>query len=346
MDGGAVLSQIMIPLQNIPILIDRAYKDGLHAVSPAPLRPRRKVAVVGIPRSGTSWVGRVLALGRSVSYSYEPEVPFKERYMQMYIPPSASDPEFFTFIDDCINGRLQRAEDYRPLSTAQLLKRPFADNVLVKWVRFPLVLDWIAVNFPELRVLQTIRHPIPLFLSWEQRGWNLNKSLDRIREKPELMDGPLARYRSVIESVEGDWPSAAAFWCCNVTMQINAIRDGWMLREHEWFCLDPESRFRRVFDYFGFEWTPEVDSFLHGSRSERVRGTPEPRDTQAEVHKWEGKVTDSVLREVLEVMAAFDVPVYPGLDPEALVCEQIEAELLKRARGTDGNQAVDLQEPI
>ena len=111
-----------------------------------------------------------------------------------------------------------------------MLMRPVCRNVVVKWVRMGLALEWIAANFPELQVVQIIRHPIPQFLSWRQRGWNPGLALDRLLRQEQLMHGPLRPYGDVMRTAGGFWEQAAAFWCACACMQYRADRPGWETR--------------------------------------------------------------------------------------------------------------------
>ncbi|WJW74449.1 sulfotransferase [Thiohalobacter sp. IOR34] len=287
---------------------------------PAPLHPQRTIAVVGLPRSGTSWLAKCLALAPGVSYYFEPDVVLDERYMYRYQPAEGDDPELLQHLRRQLGGRI--VDDYviAEQSLAELLARPLAHSVLVKWVRLGLMLEWLARHFPELVVVQLVRHPVPLFLSWRQRGWDPAFNLDLLLRQQVLMEGPLQPWQGVMRSARGYWEQAGAFWGAMVVMQYRAHRPGWFFHEHEWFCLDAEARIGDLAGRLGLEWTPAMSEFLSPGRRRRSGpGYGAPRDPRSEVYKWQGAVATGELAALQAVLREFELPFYPDLAPDRFV---------------------------
>jgi hypothetical protein len=190
--------------------------------------------------------------------------------------------------------------------------------VLIKWVKLVLCLDWLAEHFPDVIVVQTIRHPVPLALSWRPRGWDPGYHIGLMLSQPALTQGPLKPYVSVMQDAETFWEQAGAFWGAISLMQLNQHRPGWFLREHEWYCMEPVVRIRELIDQTGLEWTEQIGHFVLGvGRAAAGPGYGENRDPRTEVHKWEKQITRRELDELESVVRRFELPFYPGLDPEA-----------------------------
>ena len=50
---------------------------------PGPVRAKRRIAVVGMPRSGTSWLAKALSLCDGVSYYFEPDQRLGFEYLKI-----------------------------------------------------------------------------------------------------------------------------------------------------------------------------------------------------------------------------------------------------------------------
>ena len=303
-------------MRALPAGLRRAGRRLLARGLPAP-RPRHRVAVVGLPRSGTSWLGKALSLGPGISYYFEPDVLLPADPLYRYLPAGADDRELERALAAHLDGRAVDEYVIAEQGLRELLTRPGAGTVLVKWVRLGLMLEWIRARFPGLALVQIIRHPVPLFLSWRQRAWDPGFNLQQLLSQPALMSGPLAPFADAMGRAEGFWEQAAAFWGAMTWMQYRAHRAPWLLVEHEWICLDAEPRIRLLADRLGLPVGDGLPRFLSPRRDQASGpGYGPPRDPAAEVHKWRDAVSAAELAAVAGVLEAFDLPFYPGLAPD------------------------------
>jgi len=195
-------------------LRSRLRKTGRQLLArglPAP-SPRHRVAVVGLPRSGTSWLAKALSLGPGISYYFEPDVLLPANPLYRYLPPEADEPVLERVLAEHLDGRAVDEYVIAEQGLRELLARPRARTVLVKWVRAGLMLEWIGARFPGLSLVQIVRHPVPLFLSWRQRDWDPDFNLQQLLSQRALMAGPLAPLADTLSHAEGFWEKAAAFW--------------------------------------------------------------------------------------------------------------------------------------
>ncbi len=287
------------------------------SVWPGPLFARQRVAVSGLPRSGTSWLAKALSLSPRVSYYFEPDNRLGSEYMYRYMQADTADPGLKRFLDRAFRGHIHDEYTIAEQGLAEILRHPLSGTVLVKLVRLPLALDWLAGQFPGLAILQIVRHPAPQFLSWKQRNWSPGRALRRLLEQQELMDGPLAPYRNDMRCAESFWEQAGVFWGAVARLQLQSHRDGWYLREHEWYCADPLDRIHWQLDRMGLSWSNEIGHFINGDSARGSGpGYGRYRDPRAEIHKWEGRLSATELNELESAVKVFKLPFYPGLDPE------------------------------
>lgn len=286
---------------------------------PGPVLAKRRVAVVGLPRSGTSWLAKAISLSNGVSYYFEPDYCLDKQYIFKYLAAEEVDNVLHRHVSFALKGRILHQYVIGEQGFREILFHPFSDTVLVKFVHLPLCLDWMALNFPDLKVVQIVRHPVPLFLSWKQRSWDPANSLGRLLSQEKLVEGPLVQYANIMRNAKTYWEKAGAFWGAVVRMQYDQHRDGWYLYEHEWFCQDSVSRIRWLIESLGLKWNERILDFLTGK--DRGQGVAGPgygkwRDPKDEINKWKSKVTDDDLKELQSTLECFDLPFYAGLQSD------------------------------
>ena len=293
-------------------------RNTLASLMPAPRFARQHLAVSGLPRSGTSWLARALSLAPRVSYYFEPDHVLDESYWYKYLPRDGSDEGLERHMQAVLAGKVRHEYVIAEQGFREMATHAFSDTVLVKWVRLVLALDWIAVHAPGLQIIQTVRHPVPLTLSWRAHDWDPGYSLQRLLKQDSLMQGPLQPFADIMREAGSFWEQAGAFWASVAYLQWQFHRPGWVLKEHEWYCLHAEERIGWLAGEMGLDISEKMREFINcRSSGSTGPGYGAARDPKAEIHKWEDKISSSELAELEQVVSRFSLPFYPGMDPEA-----------------------------
>ena len=286
---------------------------------PGPIKASKRLVVVGMPRSGTSWLAKALSLCDGVSYYFEPDQRLGKRYKYRYLVEDIQDQNLEQHIEKSFHGRISDEYTIAEQSFRDILLHPHSSTVLVKWVRLCVCLDWIAKTFPEIKVVQIIRHPVPLFLSWRARGWEPENDLWILLRQKRLMQGPLLPYVSIMNDAKTYWEKAGALWGAVTFMQWKAHRQDWIFKPHEWYCYDPEKRIYWLAKKLGLVWNRNVNDFLQPDRRIiKGPGYGERRDPRSEICKWIGRITPNELHEINSVTQKFNLPFFKNLHPESL----------------------------
>lgn len=289
----------------------------LFNLVPGPRHATKYVTVAGLPRSGTSWLAKVLALAPGVFYYFEPDQCLDSELRYRFVPPGEGNNEIRANISSCLRGELYSDYITAELGFKQILGKARAETVLLKWVWLSFALDYVADEFPQMKVLQIVRHPIPQFLSWRERNWDPAYSLKLLVSQPALMNGPLREHADRMgAALDGSyWEYAVAFWAAAVLMQQraqarNATR-GWLLQTHEWFCEDPEQRMRWLLGQLGMGWNEEIARFLDPQiKRASGPGYGKARDPRHEIDKWKGVVPLDEQREVERLIQSYGIDLY------------------------------------
>jgi Sulfotransferase family len=177
------------------------------------MRSRRPILVTGMPRSGTTWVGRILTASREVGYINEPfnlesppgtpRLPVEHWYT--YVAPE-NEERFLRPVLDLISFRYALARELRRCRT-----RTDVDHTLKMWLtsvrdrnRRPLIkephavfsADWFRERF-EADVVVTIRHPAAVVSSWKRLEWSFDFA--NLLNQPTLMRDRLEPLRAEME---------------------------------------------------------------------------------------------------------------------------------------------------
>jgi hypothetical protein len=239
------------------------------------------ILVTGLPRSGTSWVGKMLQAGGEVVYVNEPLNPQH--------PPGRSPGVLSTEISHrfqyiCADnderwaaafaGTLQLR--YHPLAELRRNHAPYDLARLAKYAaaftagrlrrRRALIDDpyavlsaaWFARRL-GCRVVVCVRHPVSLVGSWERLGWEAN--LSDLLNQPLLMRDLLGPYAGEMRAAAGSGDriaQTALLW--RVTYAAISGLDARLPRlihvqRYEDLASDPEPGFRALYRECGLTWT-------------------------------------------------------------------------------------------
>lgn len=288
----------------------------LVSTLPGPVNAQKRIAVVGLPRSGTSWLAKAIALADRVQYYFEPDRVYHREFLYPYPSATSDNSALKAHCDTTFKGGIHNSYTIAEQDFSNIIGAYRAQTVLVKWVRFGLCLEWLAQTYPDLMIVQTVRNPVPLFLSWRARDWTPDHSLNQLLALDELMDGPLQPFAAAMhDAVSGSyWQKAGAFWGAVTYMQHHYNQPGWILREHEWYCEDSVGRIKWLVGELGLNWNADIENFLSPKRkNDSGPGYGKNRDPKTELTKWHGKISEAEMGELRAVVEQFELPYYSDL---------------------------------
>lgn len=213
-----------------------------------------RVLVTGLPRSGTTFLGRVLSMPLSVAYVHEP------LNVQCGLPGatesfvSLNEPEHAALADEMaamleLRGTLRgsvfpddsflrraakRAVGGRGpvyLRLARLPPRP--QHLVIKDPFAIYSIDWFSER--GCQTITMIRHPAALVGSFRRLGWSFGRQIDELRDDPRLLDDHECNW---IDRVDTDLDRIALFWRITHRLVVPQVGDG-IIAIHEQLSRDP-----------------------------------------------------------------------------------------------------------
>ncbi|MEV1169375.1 sulfotransferase [Nonomuraea sp. NPDC049784] len=236
---------------------------------------RAPVLVTGLPRSGTSWTGKMLAAGGDLVYVNEPLNPQHPPGRCPGVLRASVTHRFQYICDDNADDWLPAFRDtvalrYRWLSELRANRSPYDLARLLRYGtafsfgrltgRRALLDDpfavlsagWFASSL-GCRVIALVRDPVSFVASWQRLGWTVyfHELLEQpllVRDHPELLE-----LRALVGS-QDRVSKAAALW--RATRTILTRTPGILIASYESLAADPLTGFQRLYDYAGLAWTP------------------------------------------------------------------------------------------
>lgn len=258
-----------------------------------PLMPaRRGILVTGLPRSGTSWVGKMLQAGGEVVYVNEPLNPshppgrspgvlnadVTHRYQ--YICADNEERWLRAFSDTLqlryhLVAELRR--NHRAYDLARLAKYSSAFVVGKVRHRRPLLDDPFAVFssawFAErvgCQVIVCVRHPFGFVGSWRHLGWRV--PLGELLDQPLLIRDLLGAYSDEMRAMDRSADliaRTALLWRITYAVidEIAARTPGLHIWRYEDLARSPVARFRELYETCGLTWTERAQRRIAAATS-------------------------------------------------------------------------------
>ena len=270
----------------------------------------RPILVTGSHRSGSTWVGRMLALAENCFYVHEPfnpalrpEFGFEkipvEHWFEYVAAHNAA--HFVSSMQAVVSGQYSLIKDRR------LWQPRKCKNALRSWIRYwvirqnkyrailkdPIALfstEWLTQHF-DMNVVVLIRHPAAFVSSIRRLNWPINISKELLTQTA-LVDRYLYDYvdEMAASRVDDDLINQAALmWKLmhHVIRCFEQEHPEWLYYKHEDLSVDPVAGFREMYDLLGLELTGEIETTI----TEHT-GTQNPK--QIAVTGSEVKVTNSI----------------------------------------------------
>lgn len=301
-------------------------------LSPAP------ILVTGAHRSGTTWVGRMLALDPQTAYISEPlNVRHRpgvlrakvERWYQ-YICEQNED-EYLSAFQELLDYRyhawneiksirslkdfLRMGRDFKIFYDAlehgqrALLKDPFA----------VFSMPWFAKRF-NFKVVITVRHPAAFASSLKRLGWNFE--FNDLLDQPLLMRDHLEPYRGQMQAVKADdvIGQASLLWkmIYRFVHAVGKLNPDFIVVRHEDLSNDPVTGFQPLYSSLGLEFTSYVRKKIMNSSStenptelSRNKAHSVKLDSRANVDNWKKRLTEDEIARIREITAETARLFYP-----------------------------------
>ena len=288
----------------------------------------KPILVTGTHRSGTTWIGKMLAADSSTAYISEPlnvlhrpgVLRAKVKHWYQYVCEE-NEAEYLPAFHDLLDFDYHVWDEIRSIRSRRdflRMGRDFAifynglmrgQRVLMKDPFAVFSMDWFAKRL-NCKVVVAVRHPAAFVSSLKRLNWPFD--LQDLLDQPLLMRDHLESYRERIESAKaGDnleqW---ALLWNLiyssdHATLERNP---DFIAVRHEDLSLDPVNRYRDLYRSLDLDFTPRVEKVILKSSSSDNPGEPSRRniyaanlDSRANMTNWKKRLTEDETRRIRNI---------------------------------------------
>jgi hypothetical protein len=285
----------------------------------------RPVLVTGMPRSGTTWVGRMLCAGGHLGYLNEP-FNLATSPGTIRVPVRHWFPYVTAENEELLLPELTKALKFRyPLARELAHCRTRTDllHTLRMWKSFvgnrrrrPLVkephavfsADWFARRLGS-DVVVTVRHPVAVVSSWKRLEWGFD--FGNLLEQPALVRDRLGSFenemRAALEPSVDLVERVALLWAVvyHVVADLRSELPELHVLRHEDLSRRPVEEYRTLFERLGLSFEPDVAAAVASSSSgDNPKQTRVDRphetaiDSSANLDNWRLRLSDEEIARI------------------------------------------------
>jgi len=277
---------------------------------------KKPILVTGSPRSGSTWVGNMIAKCPTVTYISEPFRPnhrlglcgAKFDHAFAYIYPGHEYENYYAkHFNKTLNfsynfvGGLQSIKNWRDVracagewkqfwrSRRQNARPLLKDPVAV------FSAEWLAQRF-DMQVVVLIRHPAAYVASRKKTGWRF--SFTNLLKEPRLIEEYLYPFKDEIrdyaENEHSLWEESILEWklIYFVIAQYQKQHKDWIFIRHEDISKSPIEGFKNLYVTLGLDWTEsikkQITEYSYASKKkDQKTGLQEiKRNSYENIYKW------------------------------------------------------------
>jgi len=298
------------------------------------------ILVTGSHRSGTTWVGKMLAFADNVQYIYECFHPNgilrnKGIFNPWFKYLTSETEPFLSELDRIFNFNYTFSEAYGLFDAqgrfnlrntpariefykaCKQIKQHNANPIpLLKDPIALFSLPWLVEHF-NIRPIILIRHPAAFVSSLLRLNWRFDFNNFLLQDK--LMDEYLSLFKDELTNGYKDDPvkEASLLWNClhQVILHHQSSREGWIFKRHEDLSSNPIKEFKGVFASLGLNYNKEIENKIINHTSSKNIGEVKhqkqihqiQRDSKVNIKNWKTRLSAdqiAVIRSLTADLAA------------------------------------------
>ena len=262
------------------------------------------ILVAGAARSGTTWLGDLIAAHIPCRILFEPFNPnlvqeYRHFNYFQYMRPTAENRQFFEFANRVFRGQIRnRWIDHQN-------ERFFARYRLIKEIRINLALKYLRNQFPQVPLIFMMRHPCAVVLSRMELGWATGQDIEPLLSQSELIEDHLSTFLDLIRSTVVEEEKHAIIWAIHNLIPLKQFSHRELKIVHyETLCTQPQRELSSVLDFIGQSDQPMLMNMIQRP-SQTARSTSAVVQGASQIDKWSKKLTNRQIDNILKVVDKF-----------------------------------------
>jgi glutaredoxin-related protein len=286
------------------------------------------ILVTGAHRTGTTWVGRMLAADALTAYISEPlNVLHRPGIFRARVPHwyqyicDENESEYLSAFQELLDFDYHLWDEIRSIRSFKDFLRMGRDfrifsnglmngqRVLIKDPFAVFSAPWLAKRL-NCRVVITVRHPAAFANSLKRLNWPFD--FNDLLDQSWLMKDNLELYRDEMKSIKSaDIIGQAALLWKVIYRSVHSTCErnpDFIVVRHKDLSRDPVNGYRGLYASLGLDYTPRVEKIILDSTSSdnpaelsRKKTHSVKLDSLASVDNWKKRLTEDEITRVREI---------------------------------------------
>ncbi|MEX0906261.1 MAG: sulfotransferase [Balneolaceae bacterium] len=251
----------------------------------------KNIAIFGVPRSGTSWLGQIFNSSPVVSYRYQPIFAYS-------FPENLSVKSSSKEIDNFHSELLKTSDDFvcqtRNISGNKTpkFKKEFITHLVWKEVRYLEVIENL-INNSDTKIIGIVRHPCGVLKSWMnapkefETDWNILREW-RLASKKNKNNYDYYGFEK--------WSEATDLFL----KMKDKYPDQFSIVRYEDLLFDPRQVSKKLFDICELQFEQQTEEFIKQSTS---RSSSDPYGVfrkDKKMDEWKVVLPTDIIESILE----------------------------------------------
>lgn len=251
-----------------------------------------KVAIFGVPRSGTSWLSQIFNSHPDVCMRNQPLFSFGHKGKLNQI---SAQMEIHSFFED-----IYHSKDDFTLSVSEVqkgiypvfIKSKIQSHIIFKETRYLHIIENVLMKCPDIKIIGIIRNPLAVLSSWFKAprefhpDWNF---LDEWRFAPSKNQNKPEEFYGFEK-----WKEAAE----NFLQFENSYPYQFKLIRFDSLNRNPFKKTEELFKFCGLNLHNQVDKFIKDSKSIHSADPYSVFRSKADDRQWEKVLPYDIIKEV------------------------------------------------
>lgn len=255
---------------------------------------KKVIAIFGMPRSGTSFLGQVIDSCPEIAYRLEPIFSYK---LKNLVDENSSREEFIDFFekafksneDEFMNQFEKRQKGYYPTFEN---KQPI--YLGFKTTRFHNILPTLMEHFSdeELKIISLVRHPCGAIYSW----------INHPKEFPQNLN-----YRDEWRSGNCRKTAKEEFWgfndwikIMNQHIELEKKYKNFKIFQYENIIYNIEEEVKKIYDFAKLSYTEQTKRFLKESQCKNIEDPYAVYKDKSVTSKWKKHLDLDIQKEIIK----------------------------------------------
>jgi hypothetical protein len=295
------------------------------------------IAIVGTPRSGTTWLMEVFAKIPNYTYYFEPINPiwfpqirglgFQSR---TYLPPGIDWLEGEDYFKKAFTGRVFSLNPPIKSKPDAIMQRMIGKKLIIKFVRANRLLPWMADKFQLRGIFFIIRHPCAVVASQLKTGFyayfsdsepyhQIKPTLQDVLNEALKIDILDKKIITKMKQYKTEEEILTAIWCLDNYVPLNCPKSHpWTTIAYEKLVKD-ENEVVRLFNILGEKNIPKsvIKDIKEPSMLTLGRDKDMILKADKQLSKWKKDLSEQQIERILNVVKDFGLDFYnENIEPD------------------------------